>query len=312
MSQPTPADRPLDATGLAGVVLCCALWGGNAVAVKYSVPAIPAFGCAGLRFVLCLPILAAVCRSTGARAWPSLEAWPWLAINTAFTVVQIATFNWGTSRGQAGRSSVFINIHPLVVAPLAWVFLGERMGPRGVAGLLSAAGGVAVLLAEKLGQHGSLVGDLVVLGSGIVFGVQTIIQKRTFARIAPPTLLISQSALAVPAFFAISGLVEGFGRYRFTPSSVWAVVYQGLAVSGVGFTTWLLLLKRYPAGRLAAMAFLTPLFGVVLGNLWRGEPVTWPLLAGGALVGVGIYLVSSERISRPRDVDLTLPGEDAL
>ena len=38
--------RPLDLAGVAGVVLCCALWGGNAVAVKFSVPDFPPVGCA--------------------------------------------------------------------------------------------------------------------------------------------------------------------------------------------------------------------------------------------------------------------------
>ena len=42
-----------------------ALLGGNAVAVKSSVPALPAFGCAALRFAISLPVIAAVCRGSG-------------------------------------------------------------------------------------------------------------------------------------------------------------------------------------------------------------------------------------------------------
>ncbi len=37
MPDPTSRDR-IDAAGVAATVVCCLLWGGNAVAVKYAVP----------------------------------------------------------------------------------------------------------------------------------------------------------------------------------------------------------------------------------------------------------------------------------
>jgi drug/metabolite transporter (DMT)-like permease len=294
------------------MVLCCALWGGNAVAVKFAVPALPPFGCAALRFVIGLPLIAVACRLAGSPLWPRRSLWWLLGLHALLTVAQIGTFNWGTSHSQAGRSSVFINVHPLVVAPLAWVVLGERMGLRGWLGLLAAAAGVAVLLGERLGAGGDIAGDLAVLLAGVIFGVQTIVQKKTFPFIPPATLLFAQSVLAVPLFLAYSGLLEGFSSYGFTPSAVWGVLYQGLAVSGICFVTWMILLKHYPAGRLATVAFLTPLFGVGLGHLVRGEALTWALVAGGSLVGYGIYLVASERTLHGQEPDLIVPGEDAL
>lgn len=298
---PDPTTRPLDSTALTGAILCCALWGGNSVAVKYAVPDLPAFGCAAVRFLLSLPVIALACRKVGQPLTVNRPLWGLLAGNAMLTVVQIGSFNWGTSHSLAGRASVFINVYPLVVAPLAWTILGERMSRKGVMGIVSAALGVALLLSgsfwasPELVDGGSLVGDLVVLGSGVLFGVQTIVQKKTFPLIPPATLLFSQSVLAIPVFLAYSGIVEGFANYQATPRAVWGVLYQGLVVSGGCFTTWMILLRRYPAGRLATLAFVTPLFGVLLGNLTRGEPLTWQLLCGGGLVGVGIYLVASDR-----------------
>ena len=42
-----------------------------------------------------------------------------------------------------------------------------------------------------------------------------------------------------------------------TRSIRWAVILAGLATSGLCFSLWLILLSRYPAGRLATIAFLT-------------------------------------------------------
>jgi drug/metabolite transporter (DMT)-like permease len=310
MPDPTTPGR-LDATAVVGAVLCCALWGGNAVAVKFAVPDLPPFGCAALRFLIGLPVVAVVCRGVGQPLRVGRRLWGLLGLHAVLTVLQIGTFNWGASHSQAGRSSVFINVHPLVVAPLAWVLLGERLGGRGLLGLGAAALGVLVLLSTAFRSGGGLAGDLVVLASGAIFGVQTIAQKKSFPLIPPTTLLFAQTALAIPLFLAYSALAEGFTAYRFTPAAVWGLLFQGLAVSGICITTWILLLQRYPAGRLATITFLTPLFGVGFGNLTRGEPLSGPLIAGGVLVGWGIYLVASDRAVHGQEPDIALPGEDA-
>jgi drug/metabolite transporter (DMT)-like permease len=292
-----PTSHPLDAAGLSAATLCCLLWGGNAVAVKYAISdaGLPPVGGAGLRFLISLPVVALVCRQVGAGWRVDRRYWWLLGAHGVLTAVQIGSYNWGTSRSEAGRSSVFINIHPLVVAPLAWLLLGERLGWRGILGLLAAACGVAVMLAEPLMLGGGLIGDLVVLASGIIFGVQAIAQKKTFPLIAPTSLLLYQSTLAIPLSFLYSAAFEGIDSYHFTPEAVWGLIYQGLFVSGVAFASWMILLRRHAAGRLAAVAFLTPLFGIALGTLMRGEPFTWPLALGGCLVGAGIYLVTGEK-----------------
>jgi drug/metabolite transporter (DMT)-like permease len=310
MPDTTTRDR-LDPSGIAVMMICCVLWGGNAVAVKFAVPDFPPLGCAAIRFALGLPVMALVCKLVGQPLWFRRDAWALWLLNSVFSVIQIGIYNWGTGHSEAGRSAVFINIHPLVVAPLAWLILGEKLGGRGVIGLLAATGGVILLLAEPLRRGGGFVGDVVVLLAGIVFGIQTIVQKKTFPRIPPATLLFSQTVAAAPIAALYSLAFEGFLSIHPRPEAIWGVLYQGLAVSGVCFGVWMVLLRRYPAGRLATVAFLTPLFGVALGHILRKEALTFSLVAGGCFVGIGIFLVSSDRTAHQTGPDLALPGEDA-
>src|SRR5436305_11347807 len=65
MKQP-PSDR-IDAAGLSAATLCCFLWGGNAVAVKFAISdaGLPPIGGAGVRFLISLPVVALICRRAG-------------------------------------------------------------------------------------------------------------------------------------------------------------------------------------------------------------------------------------------------------
>lgn len=76
---------------------------------------------------------------------------------------------------------------------------------------------------------------------------------------------------------------------------VWgSLLFQGVIVSFVSYLTWFWLLRRYLASRLGVFSFMTPLFGVLFGVWLLDERVDLFFVAGGALVLLGISLVSAE------------------
>ena len=58
------------------------------------------------------------------------------------------------------------------------------------------------------------------------------------------------------------------------------------------YLAWFWLVANYPAGRLAAFSFLTPLFGVLAGALLLAERVSSMLAVALLLVAAGIWLVN--------------------
>jgi len=283
----------IDLVGAVLVIVCCALWGGNAVAVKLTVSHIPPIGCAGLRFLLSSVVIAVWCRLEGTSLRLAREQIGPIVWNALLLFVQMATFNWGTLHTNAGRSSVFINVHPFVVAPLAWFFIGEPMGWRSLVGLLLAGGGVALLFdPSELTSPASLAGDLSVLVSGALIGVLMIYQKQLLHRFRPNHLLFWMLVFSLPLFLGYSAWVEGFDSYEFNRESVVGLGYQSLLVSGFCFIVWMALLRRYPANQLAAFGFLTPFFGIASAWLMLSEPLAPRLIGGCALVGWGLFLVT--------------------
>ena len=66
--------------------------------------------------------------------------------------------------------------------------------------------------------------------------------------------------------------------------------------SVVAFTAYVWVLSVAPISLVATYAYVNPVVAVFLGWLILSEPVTWPILVGGAIVvGAVAIVVSAER-----------------
>jgi drug/metabolite transporter (DMT)-like permease len=74
---------------------------------------------------------------------------------------------------------------------------------------------------------------------------------------------------------------------------VWVSMTVQTAIGAfASYLAWMWMLGHYPATRISAFVFLTPLFALLFGAWWLGEPVTLNLLAALAMVAGGILLVN--------------------
>ena len=115
-----------------------------------------------------------------------------------------------------------------------------------------------------------LLGDLLIVGGGAMWGATTVIAKGTKLRLAAPEKALGyQVAISIPILAAAAWLVGREAR-RICPgrsrSSV--ITYQAIWVVGLTFTMWFALVQSYSASKLSAFTFITPLFGVV-GELFH-------------------------------------------
>jgi drug/metabolite transporter (DMT)-like permease len=73
---------------------------------------------------------------------------------------------------------------------------------------------------------------------------------------------------------------------------VWALLYSGFVVSGFCFAANAWQLRRHGASQVSVFSFTTPIFGVALGVLLRGDVLSPWLLVSGVAVAVGITMVN--------------------
>ena len=142
-----------------------------------------------------------------------------------------------------------------------------------------------------------MAGDLLVLGSAMLWGATTVLVKasRALQRCTAEKVLAYQLFGALPLLIVAA---LGAGEARVPDASAlawWSLLYQGAVVAFASYLAWFWLVARYPAGRLSAFSFLSPLFGVLAAGWMLGEPVTPALLLGLVLVCAGLWLVNALR-----------------
>jgi len=271
------------------------LWGGNPVAAKVALTRIPPIGLAGLRFGLAALCLGLWCGLGREPLRPSRREAPPLLVNGLLFTAQIATFHLGVFWSSASHSAVLVNAFPIFVAVFAhFMLVGDRLSASKVTGVMLGFAGVVTVFLDRWGREPAAMvrGDVVLIVSAVILGVQNTYFKNLLARISPYKIVFSQMAICLPPYFAYSLAFEGLLRARPNALVLGALAYQGILVGAFSFTAWAVILRRVPVSKLSVFAFSSPLWGVAFSYLFLGEPLTWMLLMGGGLVAVGIAVAA--------------------
>ena len=106
----------------------------------------------------------------------------------------------------------------------------------------------------------------------------------------------------IPAFFQVTFalvmtaipalLLERPWEGALTVDAIFAVIWLGLLGSGAAYLILFRLLRSWGATRTSLVAYLLPIWGLLLGALVLSEPIDARLIAGTALVIAGIGLVN--------------------
>ncbi len=228
-----------------------------------------------------------------------------LLLLTVIFIAQIITLNTGTDFTSASRSTIFINTYPFFTAIFAHLWIpGEKLSVTKTVGVIIAFSGVFVTVAPELGNgESSLLGDVLVLVSGLFLGLRVVVTKLLVQSIHPYRLLVWYLALSLPVYGILSVVFERRvlfqltleGSLALTLEGSLALLYQGGVIAGFCFLAWTAILERYSASKLVVLFFATPLSGVLFSHLLLGDELTFHLLGGSLLVAGGIWLVNMQR-----------------
>ena len=294
----TKRKTELDAVAIALLLGCCLFWGFQQVLVKATLPELaPAFQ-AGLRFVAATLLLWAWCQWRGIPLWQSDGSLPAGLLAGALFAAEFGCVYVGLQYTTASRLTLFLYTAPFWVAVLLplWVPT-ERLRPLQWLGLCCAFLAVVFALENGFssgqGTPAGWRGDLLALSAGLLWGLTTItIRSSTLMRVSAEKLLFYQLAMSAIVLPLLSLLLGEAWHWQFSAFAVASLAAQALLGAFMSFLAWMWMLGRYPATKISAFVFLTPVFALLFGALWLHERVTLNLILALALVAAGIILVN--------------------
>jgi drug/metabolite transporter (DMT)-like permease len=249
------------------------------------------------RFLIAFTVLAAAALVTRAP-WPAgPRAWLHLLVaGTLLQAVQLGGIYLGFAAGvPAGLSSLVLSATPLVVAAAAVPLFAERLSGRQWLGLGLGLLGVALSLGSKLSGAGhQLAGYAFTVIALAGFAAGTLYQKRFGARVdlrsGTAVQLLGATATTLPLAAVHGGLTMPL-----TAPALGSLAWLATVNSTGGFLLLFALLRRRTGGAATSLLYLVPPVTALLGVPLLGQPLTLGTVAGMAVSGIGVALVTLPR-----------------
>jgi len=284
---------PLQAIVLS--ILIHTLWGGIAISVKFGLEVFPPAWSAFLRFVFGILTIALWCWYRSHRLWPVDNEWrPILLISSLFTL-QIWLMNLGIDNTSGVNASILISTNPLFAALFAHLMISnDRLTKTRATGLLIAFTGVCLTLWQSSSSGFTMgsSGDWICLASAAFLGYRLIASAKVMRQVDPFRLAIWQMLFSLPLFAIVGATTESIKWSAFSWSAIAGLAYQGIVVAGFGFMVSLWLISRYQPSIMAGFNFIAPVTGVLLSASLLGENISQSVIAGTALVVLGMILIT--------------------
>ncbi len=285
----------IDATGAIVLLGIMAMLGLNQVGIKIVNDGIPPILQAGLRSLVALPIMFALCMFRSTKIPTRREILIPGLLTGFFFAAEFALLFQALKWTSVARASIFFYTMPFWVAVAAHFLIpGERLSLIRILGLVMAILGVTVALSTNTSQAGpyALIGDLMALLGAVGWAAIAIIARVSkFSTIKPEAQLFYQlivsAVLLLPLAFMLG---ESMTEPTLTHWSIFGL--QVVFVVCTCFLLWFWVLSVYPASDMASFSFLAPVFGAIFAWLILGEPMTFTIILALVLVALGILLVN--------------------
>lgn len=195
----------------------------------------------------------------------------------------------GLTRLPASGASLLLNAEGVFTALLAWFVFKENVDRRIAAGMAAIIAGAVLLSVPAGAQLGSIWPSLAVLGACLCWGLDNNLTRKV--------ALTDATWLA-----AVKGLVAGpvnlvlafsLGAQLPAAGHIAAALVVGFFAYGVSLVLFIVALRHVGTARASAYYSIAPFIGAALA-VALSDRLSWPLVAAGVLMAVGVWLHLTE------------------
>ena len=287
--------RRLDWRALALGLAFATIWSSSFTSSRIVVEYWPPFLVLSVRFLLSGMLALGIGFAAGQRI--RLTPFEWRAV-VVFGICQnalyLGLFHFAMQTVEASLAAIIASALPLCVAALGWLFLGQRLPPVAIGGLLAGFAGVLVIMTGRLGHGLDWAGIAACLVGVLALATATLSLRNAAAGGSLWIVVGLQMLVGAAALFPASLAFETW-HVAFAPRFFVAFLYSAIVSGVVATMIWFVLVRRIGATRAATFHFLNPFLGVAIAAAVLGEHVTARDLAGVAIIMAGILAVQLAR-----------------
>jgi drug/metabolite transporter (DMT)-like permease len=280
----------MPARSLAHLVTLAALWGGSFVFMRYAVPAMGPVPLTFSRVSLAALVLLAL--AAAQREIPDLKSrWRGFGVvglvNSALPFVLISFAEQTLAASTAG---ILNATSPFFGAIAAALWLGEALTARKIGGMAIGLAGVALLVGLQPEPLTFRTGVAVAacLAAALCYGLAGVYARKRMQGVPSFAIACGSQLSAAIVLTPVLPFVSVPGPV--TPWVVFNVVALAVASTAIAYLIYFRLIADIGPSRALTVTFLIPLFGVLWGYLFLGEPITANMLAGGGMIIAGTAL----------------------
>ncbi len=200
-----------------------------------------------------------------------------------------------------GLATVIANAQPLLAAILAHMFLAERLGPKGILGLVIGFVGIVAIAWSGIAPAASNkyvlgIAYIALAATGVAVG--NIAMKRLAGRVDALMAMGIQLLLGAIPLALLSVSTEDVFSVVWSAEFVLILVVLAVLGTSLAFWLWFATLEETGLNKANAFTFLVPVFGLAVGAAFFDERLDWFAAVGGASVVIGIVLVQRDALNR--------------
>ena len=191
-------------------------------------------------------------------------------------------------------AAILLYTSPIWIMLMSMLFFHEKMNGRKLAALILAFAG-CVLVSGISGGGMTLTGILLGLGSGIGYGLYSILGTVALRRYSPYTVTTYTFVIAAMGSWVICQPADMINRFKAAGSLSGLILFcilTAVVTAVIPFLSYTLGLHTVEAGKAGILATIEPLVATVIGMICFSEPLTFLSATGIVLILAAIVCLS--------------------
>ncbi|MET3208483.1 UNVERIFIED_CONTAM: drug/metabolite transporter (DMT)-like permease [Paenibacillus sp. PvR008] len=275
------------------VLILVMVWGINWPLTKLALPDTPPILFSGIRTLLGGLILLLFAMRHRETLRLRQNAWTYLVLAICNIAGYYGFQTVGLRYLPAGLFSTLVFLQPILLGLFSWLWLGERMFPMKVIGLVLGFGGVIVISSGGMAGHLSVLGIVLGLSSGLCWALGTIYMKKKSKQLDSIWAVTMQLIFGGIILNGIGLTTEKWSDIHWSPSFIGILLFISVFVIAMGWMIYFKLIDNGEAGTVGSYTFMTPVLSTIFSMVILKESLTLTFLVGLVLTAGSVYLVNT-------------------